>query len=139
MNRFQITIISVLILVMFSCNKSETKERISIYGKWEVNCFMSVESVLYQVKDGFFPEMEFKTDGSYYLKLEMNSCLGNFTLSGNDQISISDSGCTKICCDSDFSKKFVQLLPQVQSFQFENNILKLEVPEWGWIELVSDN
>jgi len=40
-----------------------------------------------------------------------------------------------VCCDSEFSKKFVEMLPLVNSFSTEENILKLFVTEWGWIEL----
>ena len=96
---------------------------------------MSVESVAYPKKDGYNPVIEFNNDGTYYLKLDMNSCIGIFTLTDNSGISMTAPGCTKICCDSEFSKKFVEMLPQVKSYQLENNNLKLEVPEWGWINL----
>jgi heat shock protein HslJ len=125
-------------LIIFSCAKDETVNT-SIHGKWVATDFMSIESVLYSKKNGFNPEIEFKNDGSYNLKLDMNSCMGNFVLSGSNSISISASGCTKMCCDSEFSNKFVQLLPQVESYQFENNKLKLEIPGWGWINLELNN
>jgi heat shock protein HslJ len=61
--------------------------------------------------------------------------MGNFSVSDNNVIQLSASGCTKMCCDSEFSKKFVQMLPQVESYQIEKNKLKLDVPGWGWINL----
>lgn len=135
MNRFKLTIISVLILVMCSCEKSETETRISIYGEWELIDFMSVESYAYPKDDGFNPVIEFQTGGSYILKLDANNCFGDFTMSNGNSISISAPGCTKMCCDSEFSQKFVAMLSQVKTFQIENNKLKLEVPNWGWISL----
>ena len=135
MNRCQIVIIFFLTLSIFSCDKNETEVGTGILGKWKATEFMSVESVAYPKKDGYNPVIEFNNDGSYYLKLDMNSCIGIFTLTDNSGISMTAPGCTKICCDSEFSKKFVQMLPQVKSYQLENNNLKLEVPEWGWINL----
>lgn len=135
MNRFQPTIISLFMLVIFSCDKSEINETVSIYGKWAVTDFISVESVTYPKKDGFNPVIEIKIGGAYNLKLDVNSCMGNFTLSNSNSISLSASGCTKMCCDSEFSQKFVLMLPQVESFQFQGEMLKLEVPGWGSINL----
>jgi hypothetical protein len=125
-------------LTIFSCGKNETFTRTNIYGKWIATDFMSMESVLYSKENGFNPMIEFENDGFYNLKLDMNSCIGNFMLSGTYNIFISTSGCTKICCDSEFYNKFVQLLPLVESCQFEKNKLRLEVPGWGWINLELD-
>ena len=135
MNRCQIVIIFFLTLSIFSCDKNETEVGTGILGKWKATKFMSVESVAYPKKDGYNPVIEFNNDGTYYLKLDMNSCIGIFTLTDNSGISMTAPGCTKICCDSEFSNKFVQMLSQVKSYQLENNNLKLEVPEWGWINL----
>jgi len=135
MIRFQLAIFSVLILTIFSCDKSETEEKVSLYGKWVVTDFMSVESVLYPTKNDYYPVIEFKNDDSYSLTLDVNSCMGNFSVSESNEIQLSASGCTKMCCDSEFSKKFVQMLPQVESYQIEKNKLKLDVPGWGWINL----
>jgi heat shock protein HslJ len=126
-------------LAIFSCEKKETDEKASIYGKWVATDFMSVESVLYEKKDGFNPVIEFRSDGSYRLELDINSCQGDFTLSNSNSISLSASGCTKMCCDSEFSKKFTQILPQVESYHVENNKLKMEVSGWGWINLELHN
>lgn len=139
MCRVKITYLFVLVFVVFSCDKSETEVRKAFYGKWNVTGFISVESMAYPTKNGFYPNVEFKEDGSFKLNLDVNSCKGNFTLLENNQISISASGCTKMCCDSEFSNKLYQMLPQVGSYQIENNILKLEIPGWGWINLESND
>jgi heat shock protein HslJ len=124
-------------LMIFSCDKSDPAENSSIYGKWEADDFMSVESAAYSKKDAFNPIIELKEDGSYLLKLDRNSCMGSFILKNSNNISFSASGCTEICCDSEFSNKFVLMLTQVKSYSIEKNILKLEIPGWGWIELNS--
>ena len=135
MNRFQIAAISLLMLSVVSRDKNETEVQTDILGKWKAIEFMSIESMAYSKKDGYNPEIEFNGDGTYNLKLDMNGCIGNFTLSDNSGISITAPGCTKMCCDSEFSKKFVQMLPRVELYQFEGANLKLDVPGWGWINL----
>ncbi len=135
MNRFQIALITFLMIALFSCEKNESNIDTEIYGRWKATGFISVESVLYSRKDGFNPVIEIKNNGSYNLKLDANSCIGNYTLSNNNFIALSASGCTKICCDSEFSLKLVQMLLQVKSYKIESNNLKLEVPGWGWINL----
>jgi len=95
----------------------------------------SVESVSYSKDNGFNPLIEFKNDGTYLIKLDVNGCFGDFTLSNGNSISISASGCTKMCCDSQFSQKFIQMLPQVKTFEIEGSNLQLNIPGWGWIEL----
>jgi len=135
MNRFQVTIISLFMLAIFSCDKSEPDKTGSICGKWAVTDFISVESISYPKKDGFNPVIEIKIDGTYNLKLDMNSCMGNFTFSDPNMISFSASGCTKMCCDSEFSQKFTEMLPRVKTFSMEDRMLKLNIPDWGWIVL----
>jgi heat shock protein HslJ len=135
MKRFQFIFISFFMLTLLSCDKSENEETRSIYGKWEATDFISLESVAYPKKDGFNPIIEFKNDGTTNLQLDANGCPGNFSLLNENGISISASACTEKCCDSKFSEKFVQMLPQVKTYRFEKNKLKLEVPDWGWINL----
>jgi len=135
MNRFQLTTISLIMLIIISCDKGESVKTVSICGKWAVTDFISIESISYPKKDGLNPVIEFKIDGSYNLKLDVNSCMGNFTFSDPNMISFSASGCTKMCCDSEFSQKFTEMLPRVKTFSMEDRMLKLNIPDWGWIVL----
>ena len=106
-----------------------------IYGKWEAKAFMSVESRGYPKDDDFNPTIEFKSDRTADVQLDVNACFGDFELQGENVIQISEMGCTEACCDSDFSQKFIEMLPQVNSYEIEDNTLKLHVSMWGWIEL----
>ena len=138
----KITKIPVLIFtVLFtvsSCDKNN-KNVNDIYHKWEVVDFLSPESLLYAKDNDFNPKIEFQENGSYTLQLDANNCSGNFILSEQDLINISEVGCTKMCCDSDFSNKIKEMLPQVNSYSIEKNKLKLNVPGWGWINLELNN
>jgi heat shock protein HslJ len=127
-----------LLAFLVSCDQNEPG-RNDIIGKWEATTFMSVESMLYAKNNNYNPVIEFKTDGTYSIKLDFNQCMGNFSVYDNLNISINAAGCTKMCCDSRFSDKFVQMLPRVNSYVIEGNKLKMNISEWGWIELEPAN
>lgn len=134
-NKLIYLVVLLLIIFLFSCDKTENEGSDNIYQSWEVTDFMSVESVAYSKDKNFSPIIEFRNDGRYSLKLDVNNCSGSFTLTRESNIDISAAGCTKICCDSKFSQKFIAMLPQVTSYSIEGKIMKLNVPGWGWIEL----
>lgn len=130
-----------LILVLFlipylSCKNGKSEIESWVYNTWEVTEIISVESRMSEKNNNYNPIIEIKEDGNYNIELDVNHCYGNFEIASNNQITFSGAGCTKICCDSEFSQKFTQLLPQVCSYEIEGNKMKLEVPDWGWINLV---
>lgn len=127
-NGFKILIFLFFVLFI-SCEKEKKETTDDIYNTWEVVDFMSIESMLYSKNNNYNPVIEFKNDGSFSLKLDANNCFGSFEITGENNLKIGAAGCTKICCDSDFSNKFVEMLSQVESYSFEDNQLKLNVPE----------
>ena len=129
----------LLIAFLYSCDKDENGGAGDIYGKWEATAFISIESAGYPKNNNYNPVIEFKNDGRYSLKLDRNSCSGSFSLKGENNIDIYAAGCTKICCDSKFSQKFIAMLPQVINYSNEGNKLKLNVSGWGWIEMKAVN
>ena len=139
MNRFQLTVIFVLILHLLSCDKNGKNGFGYFAGKWTITDFISLESASYPKNNGFNPIIEFKNDATFNLKLDVNNCFGDFIQTDGNAISFSAAGCTEICCDSKFSQKFCLMLPQVKTYQIEKNTLKLVVPGWGWINLESND
>ena len=129
----------LIILIIVSCRKDKIDSAGNIYNQWEVADIMSVESVLYTKNNNFNPIIQFYKNGSISLKLDANNCIGDFILSGNGGIKIILSGCTEICCDSDFSEKIQQTLSLVDSYEIDKNKMKLHVPGWGWINLELHN
>ncbi|WP_167616144.1 META domain-containing protein [Maribellus sediminis] len=123
------------LVLLSSCRDKDNNLDDSILGKWEIKEFMSLESVLYAKDADYSPIIEFNDDGTYSLQLDRNGCVGSFEFGDDDAISISAAGCTKICCDSDFSEKATAMLPQVERFVLQKNELELHVPGWGWLVL----
>lgn len=130
------SIITVLFFAAVLCSCNDIKnENPDIYGKWQIDNLLSLESLAYPKDNGFSPWIEFKESGSFQLKLDANTGIGSFTFIGDDSVHFSNVAVTKICCDSEFSKKFLLMLPQVTAFKFEEQTLELHVPSWGWFEL----
>jgi heat shock protein HslJ len=126
----------VLVFALVSCNDDDNCSCSGdILGKWEASSFISFESVGYPKDDGYNPTIEFKGDGKIEIHLDANSCFGNYELNADTTITISDAGCTEMCCDSDFSNKFVEMLSQVKSYSIEDGNMYLNVPGWGLISL----
>jgi len=111
----------------------------SLYHTWEAKSFMSIESVAYPKNENNKILLTFNESGSYQLKLDINSCGGTFTSGKNNQLEIESPACTKACCDSKFSEKLAMMISRVASYQIEGNTLKLNVPQWGYIELERSN
>lgn len=123
-----------LLLILISCNKEKEANSI-LFATWEAKSFMSIESVAYPKNENNKILLTFLPSGTYHLKLDINSCGGNFTSGKNNQIEIESPACTEACCDSKFSEKLAMMISKVTSFSSEGKTLKLNVPQWGYIEL----
>lgn len=123
----------ILLLTLGSCNKDEETNS-ALFQTWEAKDFMSLESVAYPKNENNKILLTFEKTGSYQLKLDINSCSGPFTLGKNNQLEIKSTACTEACCDSKFSEKLATMLLRVESYSIEGTTLKLNVPQWGYIE-----
>jgi heat shock protein HslJ len=126
--------ILILILTQVSCNKDEVANSV-LYSTWEAKSFMSIESVAYPKNENKPILLTFKKDGTFSLKLDINNCGGTFTSGNDNQLLIASPACTEACCDSKFSEKLASMISRVTSYEIERNTLKLNVPQWGYIEL----
>jgi len=136
--RINWTRIFVLLFVVInvSCSEKECDCTTEIFTVWEAVGFISLESMSYGKDDNYSPVIEFKENGKIDVRLDANTCFGNFELFDEGGLEIGTVGCTKICCDSDFSVKFTEMLPQVTSYSIDGKTMKLNIPDWGWIALV---
>jgi heat shock protein HslJ len=124
----------VLLFTLISC-KNEELTNANLLATWEAKNFMSLESIAYPKNENNKILLTFDENGSYHLKLDINNCGGNFTSGENNMLEIESTACTEACCDSKFSEKLVMMISKVTSFNIEGNTLKLNVPQWGYIEL----
>lgn len=127
----------LLVAVFISCEKDEFSIAENLYGKWEV---LRLEpNGLFKnniLPDEFSPRVTFYEDGSLGLSLSRNGCGGEFSISDINELDISMTFCTEVCCDDDFSKQCANLFEQVTSFEIKNkNSLELNIKGWGNIRL----
>lgn len=118
-----------------SCQEEVVVSDKDLYHTWEATAFISVESMTYTKAKNKPILLAFNKEGSYHLKLDVNSCGGTFDTDKDHRIEMTLPICTEACCDSPFSVKLASMLPEVTSYTIEGKTLKLNVPQWGWIEL----
>jgi heat shock protein HslJ len=131
----QILVIFSAFIILTSCHKDQVPDVDNIYHTWEAKTFISLESTGYPKNENKTISLTFNEDGTYSLKLDINSCGGTFEKSNNNNlIGIEPAFCTEICCDSKFSEKLAIMLHEVTSFNIEGQVLKLIVAQWGYIK-----
>jgi len=130
-----LTTILILMFTLISCNKDKEVNSV-LFSTWEAKSFMSIESVAYPKNENNKIMLTFLPSGTYQIKLDINSCGGIITWENNNQLEIDSPACTEACCASKFSEKLVTMLPKVTSYSIEGRTLKLNVPQWGYIEFV---
>ena len=59
-----------------------------------------------------------KSETEFTLKLDVNNCFGTYAITGNNNIKLSNLGCTEMCCDSDFSMAVSNALYTISSVNF---------------------
>jgi len=127
--------ILILMFTLISCNKEKDVNSV-LFSTWEAKSFMSLESVPYPKNENNKILLTFLSSGTYHLKLDINSCGGNFKWGKNNHIEIESPACTEACCDSKFSEKLATMLSKTTSYSIEGQTLKLNIPQWGYIEFV---
>ena len=127
-----------IVISAFSVLISSKKEKVSVVDDichtWEAKTFRSLKSIPYPKDENNRILLTFKKDGTYSLKLDINSCGGKFKTGNSHQIEIGIPACTEAWCNSRFSNKLAVTLAKVNSFSIKGHILLLNVPQWGFIE-----
>jgi hypothetical protein len=122
-------------MLMSSCQKEIIIADNQLFHTWEAESFISVESSAYPKNEDKPILLTFKRDGTYNLKLDINSGGGTYNVSKDQMIDFGFPALTEACCDSQFSIKLAATLPKVTSYRMEGHYLYLNVPQWGDIKL----
>ena len=113
--KYRILILTVLVgLIMWSCEKEDINIDIKS-NNWEVvKIKKQGESTYTKTKESYV--LEFTSDTTCTLKLDVNNCFGNYEIINSGNIKINPMVCTEICCDSDFAEKLLQLFPKMTEY-----------------------
>ncbi len=126
-------LLALLTVVLSSCRKIEGPGS-DLFGTWEVNDFLSIESVAYPKDPNNKITLKITEDRQYQLRLDINTCQGEILSLSDKGIIFGLPACTEACCDSPFSQKLSSMLPGVSMYDIQDDTLRLYVPEWGFIE-----
>jgi heat shock protein HslJ len=69
---------------------------------------------------------EFGDGDTWSIKLDVNQCNGQFSLSGASSIDFTRPGCSKACCDSQFAEDMLRILDVADRYQIRNGRLILQ-------------
>ena len=129
-----LTLFSAFILGS-ACQKEIIITDNNLIHTWEAESFISLESVAYPKNENTPILLTFKRDGTYRLKLDINSGGGNYHVRKDQMLEMEFPALTEACCDSPFSNKLANTLPKVTSYRITGSNLYLSVPQWGEIKL----
>jgi len=130
---FKILTLLIIFLIPTSCNKDDEPVNYTLYHTWEVKEFITLFSNNYQKDEDNKILVTFGEDWVYELKLDINTCKGEYESNVANLINIEIPACTEACCDSEFSTRFAGLMPSVTSYSIKGTTLDLNVPNWGTI------
>jgi len=117
-------IIFPILVLLLSCEKEDVNIDIKS-NKWVVVKMKSQgEPTFTETRESYV--LEFTSDTTYKLKLDVNSCFGYYEIINSGNITISLMGCTEVCCDSDFAEDLSQLFPKMTEYYGKGNILFFE-------------
>lgn len=108
----------------------------NVFQTWEVKNFVSVETVTYDKKDSSKILLSINSNNTFTVKLDVNACTGSLAVLNELNIIFNSPLCTEACCDSPFAERFAELLPYITMYKIDDNMLRLSIPQWGFIECV---
>ena len=125
LRKYQILIFAVLPgFIMGSCKKEDINIDITS-NNWEVVKIKKQGESKY-TKAGKSYIIVFKNDGSFTLRLDVNTCYGNYKIIKSGSIKLDGVGCTEICSDSDFAVDLAYLFPKMTEYYGKGKELILE-------------
>lgn len=113
--KYTILIFTILIgLILSSCKKEDVNIDLTLYS-WEVEKIKKQGEYSYTKANESYV-LEFTSDTTYNLNLDVNNCFGHYEILSNGYIDISAMGCTEICCDSEFAEDLSHLFPKMTEY-----------------------
>lgn len=105
-------------------------------SSWRVTKIREEGSVAWQKVDSLI-RLTFVSETLYTLRLDVNTCEGEYRIFSEGEVYFSLSACTKMCCDSKIAIKIHDMLPEMKEYRKEKNVLHLKGK--GEMELENDD
>lgn len=105
----------------------------NVFQTWEVKDFVAIDENR-SSDDTVSIYFSISEDNTYTLQLEKNTCTGSILNITDKYIVLNAPGCTEICCDNEFAIRFKELIPSISMYKISEDMLRLYVDDWGFIE-----
>ncbi|MBI4645393.1 MAG: META domain-containing protein [Bacteroidia bacterium] len=110
-------------LPLWTCKKKDIDVDITSNG-WKVKSIKkSGQTFSDKAKNSYF--LEFTSDTTYKLTLDVNYCNGQYSIPKKGKIIFGIVGCTEICCDTDFAESIPGLIHNITDYYIKGGILTL--------------
>lgn len=106
--------IPILLLSFFllNCKKECCEDLVTDDRVWVVDYIQMEDQQVVAPHDVTF---RFKSDSTFLLRLNSNTCDGQFTVSEENVWTATSMGCTYKCCDSEFSSQVINIIREAVS------------------------
>jgi len=116
-------VLSVWVLV--ACEPSDNLAQDLKEKEWEVVSIIEPGSSFAEQAENTYV-LNFTDDTTYTLSLDVNHCSGDYRVKSDSKIEFSGAACTEVCCDSEFARTLVRLLPGMTDYRFDSGYLILK-------------
>lgn len=115
----QLFLLGMAMLVLLACNP-DRKEVTS--NDWvPVSLRLNSSDSLRTTSNAYV--MEFEGRRNFSIQLTVNRCSGKVEFKPNNVVLFNDIGCTEACCDSEFAAAVLEVLRNVNRYQFNEEFL----------------
>ena len=118
------TTILLTFLILWTCEKEDIDIDITSY-KWEVISIKKSGQIFSDKPENSYI-LEFNSDTTYSLSLDVNHCFGHYEIPNKGKIDFTTAACTKICCDSEFAENLPGLLHNMTDYFVRGDVLTLK-------------
>ncbi len=120
--RLAILLIFLLSSLISLVGYKKNQEDSVLTGKWEIRSVYDTEQKNVQLPIKYV--LEFTSDSSYRIKLDVNGCQGSLSIE-KPKLTFQKITCTKACCDSEASDSIVDILLRSNEYAITNDTLNI--------------
>ena len=114
----------VFCLIVQTCQKEDVTIDLEL-NNWKVE-EVKWSGQSNSVKTDSLYIIEFHSDSSLNLQLDVNTCFGKYFIQNIGEIEIRGMGCTEMCCDSEFAESLPSLFLKMTRYYGKGERLYLE-------------
>ena len=130
---FRILFLFPLTIVLGSCEENNVD--VELTGYWYIDKVVSTENDMPPLEEQNIIYLNLNSEKEEFtINLSVNSCSGKLEVGKNAFIHFFNSGCTEICCDTEWDMFVLSILNEVKRYKLNGTRLMLYVDDENYIE-----